>query len=318
MAAYFVGVSGAWMAVDMTVDEAQAWCVALLAAFVPPRLQRQFGLKSGKGFLPYCYNSIKPKCFANGRQRTCQKSGHSCMRRIVSYVKWPARRLWRQAGRAISFLLQTILLTDEVWSLKSARSEVERNMVRLLPARQVGRCDRCHGRCADIQAITADAGQFFECVSAGKACAALDEVIRLAKLDGHPASWTAKRSSERAQATEDKLMAEIQKLRKTLTPQGEPVTPAKQPATQPLSDFTPKGQSHLKTLLSFMSEGEVTPLVDLAKVRTWQDVEEQLHGRNLPLLKQFLATRLPDREVPSRKSAAVQKVLQLAKDALPR
>lgn len=128
----------------------------------------------------------------------------------------------------------------------------------------------------------------------------------------------AKRSSERAQATEDKLMAEIQKLRKTLTPQGEPVTPAKQPATQPLSDFTPKGQSHLKTLLSFMSEGEVTPLVDLAKVRTWQDVEEQLQSRNLPLLKQFLATRIPDRDVPSRKGAAVQKVLQLAKDALPR
>ena len=113
-------------------------------------------------------------------------------------------------------------------------------------------------------------------------------------------------------------MAEIQKLRKTLTPQQEPVTPAKQPATQPLNDFTPKGQSHLKTLLSFMSEGEVTPLVDLARVRTWQDVEEQLQSRNLPQLKQFLATRNPDREVPSRKSAAVQKVLQLAKDALPR
>ena len=107
------------------------------------------------------------------------------MRRIVSYVKWPARRLWRQAGRAIMFLLQTVLLTDEIWSLKSARSEMERKMGRLLPARQVGCCDRCHGRCADIQAITADAGQFFECVSAGKACAALDKVIHLAKLEGH-------------------------------------------------------------------------------------------------------------------------------------
>eukprot|EP00435_Cladocopium_sp_Y103_P042236 s963_g11.t1 len=132
------------------------------------------------------------------------------------------------------------------------------------------------------------------------------------------AKRSGKKAAEQAQATEDKLMAEIQKLRNTLTPGREPVTPAKAPTTQALNDFTPKAQSHLKTLLSFMSEGEVTPLVELSKVRSWQDVEEQLQGRNLPVLKQFLSTRIPDREIPSRKSAAVQKVLQLAKDALPR
>eukprot|EP00435_Cladocopium_sp_Y103_P037765 s963_g10.t1 len=184
MAAYFVSVSSAWCAVSMTVAEAQAWCAALLAVFVPERLRRQFGIMPGKWFLPYCYNSIKPKCFAHGR-RCCQKEGHSCMRRIVSYVKWPARRLWRQAGRAITFLLQTSLMTDEIWALKFARRDMERKFQRLLPARQAGRCDRCHGPCADVEAITADAGQFFECVSAQKACQALDQVLRLAKCDGH-------------------------------------------------------------------------------------------------------------------------------------
>lgn len=184
MMAFFVCVSSAWCAVDMSVEEAQAWCVALLTAFVPARLRRQFGVVPGRWFLPYCYNSMKPKCFSNGR-RSCEKPGHSCMRRIVSYVKWPARRMWRQAGRALTFILQMTICTDEIWALNTARRDLERKMARLLPARQAGRCDRCHGACAEIQGITADAGQFFECVSAFQACSALDEVLTLARKNGH-------------------------------------------------------------------------------------------------------------------------------------
>ena len=120
MVAFFVCVSSAWCAVDMSVEEAQAWCVALLTAFVPARLRRQFGVVPGRWFLPYCCNSMKPKCFSNGR-RSCEKPGHSCMRRIVSYVKWPARRMWRQAGRALTFILQMTICTDEIWALNTAR-----------------------------------------------------------------------------------------------------------------------------------------------------------------------------------------------------
>ena len=107
MVAFFVRVSSAWCAVDMSVEEAQAWCVALLTAFVPARLRRQFGVVPGRWFLPYCYNSMKPKCFSNGR-RSCEKPGHSCMRRIVSYVKWPA-------GRALTFILQMTICIE--WNL---------------------------------------------------------------------------------------------------------------------------------------------------------------------------------------------------------
>ncbi|CAL1165520.1 unnamed protein product [Cladocopium goreaui] len=450
MMAFFVCVSSAWCAVDMSVEEAQAWCVALLTAFVPARLRRQFGVVPGRWFLPYCYNSMKPKCFSNGR-RSCEKPGHSCMRRIVSYVKWPARRMWRQAGRALTFILQMTICTDEIWALNTARRDLERKMARLLPARQAGRCDRCHGACAEIQGITADAGQFFECVSAFEACSAwpprqflagksiagiltktdgrllnsggmigcgltlllvgdmsmtsfgsagrfalgalkkgcsmltqcplrLEVAVRGSEKDFHhdrdkrrrgghrsqrdlgaedvrrrskaagdkekkrkkkkrsssssssasPSSSSsssvakkkqarkqAKKAAERAQASEDRLMAEIQKLKKTLKPSSEPVTPAKLPATRACEQLTPKAQSHLKTLLSFMSDGEVTPLVDVGKVHTWHDIEDQLNGKTLPVLKQFLSTRIPEPEIPSRKAPAIQKVLQLARDALP-
>ena len=78
--------------------------------------------------------------------------------------------MWRQAGRALTFILQMTICTDEIWALNTARRDLERKMARLLPARQAGRCDRCHGACAEIQGITADAGQFFECVSAFEAC----------------------------------------------------------------------------------------------------------------------------------------------------
>ena len=127
----------------------------------------------------------------------------------------------------------------------------------------------------------------------------------------------AKKAAERAQASEDRLMAEIQKLKKTSKPSSEPVTPAKLPATRACEQLTPKAQSHLKTLLSFMSDGEVTPLVDVGKVHTWHDIEDQLNGKTLPVLKQFLSTRIPEPEIPSRKAPAIQKVLQLARDALP-
>lgn len=102
-----------------------------------------------------------------------------------------------------------------------------------------------------------------------------------------------------------------------MKPSSEPVTPAKLPATRACEQLTPKAQSHLKTLLSFMSDGEVTPLVDVGKVHTWHDIEDQLNGKTLPVLKQFLSTRIPEPEIPSRKAPAIQKVLQLARDALP-
>ena len=184
MLAWFVLVSPTWCDAGLTIEEANSWCVALLMNFVPAPLQRLLGISPQGWFLPYCYGSFKDKCFSGGR-RICSKVGHSCMRRIVSYVKWPARRAWRRVGRAISFILRTTLLTDEIWALKDSREAMEQRLGRLLPPRQVGICDRCGGACLDMQGLTADAGQFFEAVSASEACAAFHRTLQIAKADGH-------------------------------------------------------------------------------------------------------------------------------------
>lgn len=107
------------------------------------------------------------------------------MRRIVSYCQWPCRSVWRQVGRALTFLLQQTVLSDEVWSLKLARLDMERKTRRLLPPRCPGICDRCQGPCEPVQGIAADAGQFFEAVSAHEACDNMRQVLQLAKQNGH-------------------------------------------------------------------------------------------------------------------------------------
>ena len=138
---------------------------------MPRALHKHLGLRPGRWVLPYCYTSIKHKCFqGEGSSRSCSKPHHSCMRRIVSYCKWPCRGVWRQASRALAFVVRQTIFSDEVWGLKDARADMEKKMDRLAAPRRAGLCDRCGGRCHPLQGITADAGQFFEAVSSNSAC----------------------------------------------------------------------------------------------------------------------------------------------------
>ena len=66
-----------------------------------------------------------------------------------------------------------------------------------------------------------------------------------------------------------------------------------------------------------MQNGELQHLADMAQAVSWEDIEEQLQNQSLASLKEYLGTRLPSSEIPARKPAAVFKVLQLAKRALP-
>ena len=134
MMAWFVSASAT--TADISVNDANSWCVALLTVFIPVSLHRQFGVRRQNWLLPYCYASIKAKCFQAGR-RVCNQSGHPCMRRIVSYCKWPCRA-WRRAGRALAFLVKSTLCSNEIWSLKEAREHMNRKVARLLPPRNPG------------------------------------------------------------------------------------------------------------------------------------------------------------------------------------
>ncbi|CAE7300227.1 unnamed protein product [Symbiodinium sp. CCMP2456] len=186
--AWFVSVSQTWTTSSMSTDEANSWCRAMLLALVPPLLHARMGITRRGWFLPYMYGTVKAKCFGSGPdagKHVCNKPGHSCLRRIVSYATWKARRSWRAAGRALSFIAQSVLLTDEVPSLKQARPFMAEGLERLQPCREVHVCDRCHGPCEGLQGIVADAGQFFEAVQVPDACEAADRVLNLAELDGH-------------------------------------------------------------------------------------------------------------------------------------
>ena len=59
--------------------------------------------------LPYMYLFYKSKCFheCDGEvQRACTDPSHSCARKVVSFWRFPARRNWRFAGRALLHILQ--------------------------------------------------------------------------------------------------------------------------------------------------------------------------------------------------------------------
>ena len=186
MMMWFVMVSSNWTSTCLEASEANAWCAAVLVKFVPAALHKQFGIRPGQWFLPYCYCSIKAKCFGQGlhRVRTCQVENHSCVSRIVSFASWPCRRAWRWVGRAITFLVRGVLMTDETSSLRDARPLMDEKISRLLPPRRPGYCDRCNGPCLGMQGLVADAGQFFEAVSVEEACRSLDQILARAREDG--------------------------------------------------------------------------------------------------------------------------------------
>lgn len=87
-------------------------------------------------------------------------------------------------------------------------------------------------------------------------------------LKKRQAKKQARKAAKVAQRTEDRLVAEIQKLRETLRPAAKPVTPAKRGTEANKQQFTPKTKSHLQILLSFMREDQLTHLVDEANMHS--------------------------------------------------
>ncbi|CAE7774416.1 unnamed protein product [Symbiodinium necroappetens] len=303
----------------MSTDEANSWCRAMLLALVPPLLHARMGITRRGWFLPYMYGTVKAKCFGSGPdagKHVCNKPGHSCLRRIVSYATWKARRSWRAAGRALSFIAQSVLLTDEVPSLKQARPFMAEGLERLQPCREVHVCDRCHGPCEGLQGIVADAGQFFEAVQVPDACEAADRVLNLAELDGHSSASRADRKTEAKQA-EDRLMAEMQKMRAELARKtAEPSTPKRRSTRHPEVQWTPKIHAHLQSLCAFMCNGEKIHLVDASRVHGWEDIQEQLQAHSAPTLKKYLATKVPASEVPRTKPAIIAAIVALVSEAV--
>lgn len=82
----FAMLSPAWELSVLGLNDAEAWCQEVFVSFY---------LQGSKCFLKFIsYGTIKSECFATGRAcgHVCTKPAHSCLRKIVSFCKWPFRR----------------------------------------------------------------------------------------------------------------------------------------------------------------------------------------------------------------------------------
>ena len=119
--------------------------------------------------VPYANCTNKSKCHdqsAMRRGRTCQKPGHSCMRKIISWWHHPARPKLRAAGRAAAAWIECLRVSWECTSMKTSCSDLRRSWSRACLAAGDGRC-RSHCRlCKKVlhtpTVHTADAAQFHE------------------------------------------------------------------------------------------------------------------------------------------------------------
>ena len=87
-----------------------------------PGLSTRLGISPCTWLLPYVYCTIKSKCFLSGRKsvRIWKEIGHSCARKICSYVKWPRRIVWKRIHRCAEHLAKEMRPGAETWGLRDA------------------------------------------------------------------------------------------------------------------------------------------------------------------------------------------------------
>ena len=107
------------------------------------------------------------------------------MRETHCVLCWLASRSsWRAAGRALKFVVQQVAGTDEIQSLKDARTAMEYRINRLAAARVP---DNAKGVSAASKACRVS----YESVQSVQACEAVDAILGRAEEDGHSAVTVA-------------------------------------------------------------------------------------------------------------------------------
>lgn len=167
---FFATLAPAWRLTQLSVADANSWCYSVLDCLLTDRLKVFLAFRRYTRVVPYCYATVKSKCF-RARQWVCKKASHSCFRKVVSFATWPARKRWRFVHRALETVMKEVGGGDEVWSLGEAcrtmRSRLQTAGVRAHSGHTT--CARCCCRKPSVVILTADAGQFFEAVSPGYA-----------------------------------------------------------------------------------------------------------------------------------------------------
>ena len=114
------------------------------------------------------YCTIKSKCHdqsAERRGRTCQKLGHNCMRKIISWWYHPARPQLRAIGRAAAAWIGCLHMSWECANMKTSCLDLRKSWFRACRMAGGGHC-RSHCRLCgkglhSPTVHTADVAQFY-------------------------------------------------------------------------------------------------------------------------------------------------------------
>lgn len=96
---HFILQDKAWHRTDLSLDDA---AVCLAAVWSHPSVSSFVGRCGPESWLqgiPALYTTIKSKCWADSG-RSCQKEGHSCVRRVCTWLHFPVRGALRRIGKA--------------------------------------------------------------------------------------------------------------------------------------------------------------------------------------------------------------------------
>ena len=180
-----------WAYVRLDHEAVTAFYRGLFDATVPRHLARGQTSFSAKS-VPYAYCTLKAKCWTcspDGRcVRTCGKPAHSCMRTIVPFYFWPARRLLQYVARGATLYVRDLWPGYELWSLSEVIQAVQRERAKLRQADEgkAGRCACCGQRMSHPGSVVLDAGQAYEELRTAYVDESVQSLFRQASAGGRP------------------------------------------------------------------------------------------------------------------------------------
>jgi len=157
-----VGVSNWCVVHDLDPAGLIERCLEMCRLALPSWLRRG---RANKGPLPdqgpTLFVSIKSKCYADDGTHICSKVGHSCLRRIIEFSRFPFQGPWRFVARGLRAMLAEVTCGIGVPSLKALPNVIRAKARHLVPS-LTGRCMRCGGNLEQWNIATADIDQAFE------------------------------------------------------------------------------------------------------------------------------------------------------------
>jgi hypothetical protein len=155
----------------------------------------------------YMYMNLKAKCFAHERGRTCQKPGHSCLRKVVSWCSHPAVDYYCWLARGAQTLVAAWGRGHDVSSLKTAATELRTKVAALSGPAFDGEegaygqapgtacCARCKARMSCPAVVVADAAQMYEEVPPSRVRSGLLSFVDWATGRGYAGVAVSKRTA---------------------------------------------------------------------------------------------------------------------------